>query len=712
MLNVPIDNASSVDFIRQPDSLPTASNELALNFLNTNARSLRPKITSLIDAFNNLDLTFAIITETWFTDGSKLQSESENLLLGHGLGNLTKNRPPGNAGFSHGGVAIIFRDAEINASEIPFQNPERFEVLPVQLTVKGVKQKVIVIGVYMPPGYTVARSKACIQHIKDLILTIKNKLNAPYICLAGDTNQWPIEQALDDYPDMVESSGGPTRGNRTIDRCFTNWPDDIKSTTVLPPVETEVLENTVRRSDHSIVYLESKVPRIAPPNWQTFSVRPYSKEKAARFKEWISRVDWGPVFVASGSNAKTRHFQQILQTGLDECFPTKIIRRKETDLPWFNHIARKKVGKKKAVYKSEGRSPRWWAVANDLERYLEKRQENYLENQRGKFLKPNRVKNFFRNVKSFNSAEKPKTFDVRSLHPGSGDEEVAEEVATFFNKISDEFKPLDPFDIPRTYEGDLPRLSSLEVEKTLRTFKKPASMVEGDIFPSLVGSCSEQLSAPLADIFNTVTASSVWPIAWKKETVTVIPKKKIPQLFADLRNISCTPLFSKLYEGYVLTWALEEITLKNNQFGGVKGCSTAHMVVSIINEMCENCEDYWSGTVLTAIDYAKAFNRVSYQHCLMAFKEKGASSAIIRLLATFLTNQTMSVKIGNVRSVPKPVNGGCPQGSKLGVLLFNTTTDSLENDFLGLAPEAIRTDTPESPPPLASPPPRTNITSS
>ena len=104
------------------------------------------------------------------------------------------------------------------------------------------------------------------------------------------------------------------------------------------------------------------------------------------------------------------------------------------------------------------------------------------------------------------------------------------------------------------------------------------------------------------------------------------------------------------------------------------------MLISLWDEICNNCEDYRAGTVLTAIDYSKAFNRVSYQHCLKAFQKKGASTDIIRLLSTFLTNRTMVVKVGNARSKPKQVNGGCPQGSILGVFLFNVTTDDLEDE--------------------------------
>lgn len=236
-------------------------------------------------------------------------------------------------------------------------------------------------------------------------------------------------------------------------------------------------------------------------------------------------------------------------------------------------------------------------------------------------------------------------------------------------------------------------------------------MVDGDIFPALVRDCASELAVPLADIFNTITRTLVWPVVWKKETVTVIPKKNLPESLADLRNISCTPLFSKVYESYVLTWSLEEIELKNNQFGGVKGCSTAHMLLNIWQEICENCEDYRSGTVLTAIDYAKAFNRVSFQECLKAFKRKGASNQIIRLLGSFLTNRTMSVKMGTARSKPKAVNGGCPQGSKLGVLLFNVTTDDLEDEPITdtsatTLPDAVQFDASASEisPPLASSP--------
>ena len=39
----------------------------------------------------------------------------------------------------------------------------------------------------------------------------------------GDFNQWPVQEALQDFPDITEADVGPTRKDRCIDRVFTNF---------------------------------------------------------------------------------------------------------------------------------------------------------------------------------------------------------------------------------------------------------------------------------------------------------------------------------------------------------------------------------------------------------------------------------------------------------------------------------------------------------
>ena len=110
----------------------------------------------------------------------------------------------------------------------------------------------------------------------------------------------------------------------------------------------------------------------------------------------------------------------------------------------------------------------------------------------------------------------------------------------------------------------------------IRKFRKPKSTVPGDIFPQLVTQFSNLLAIPLTDIYNKILETRVWPVCWKKEYVTIIPKVSSPESLSDLMNISCTLLASKMYESYMFDWLKLEVALRSNQYGGVKGLSTDH----------------------------------------------------------------------------------------------------------------------------------------
>ena len=125
-----------------------------------------------------------------------------------------------------------------------------------------------------------------------------------------------------------------------------------------------------------------------------------------------------------------------------------------------------------------------------------------------------------------------------SLRPGKTDHEVAEDLANYFNRISAEFEPLEASQIPAARDRSLDPLSLHEVAARLKHFRKPKSMVSGDVFPSLVTKFSDFFVMPLTDIYNQIAHSGVWPSLWKTEYVTVIPKVSCPAGFGDLHNIS------------------------------------------------------------------------------------------------------------------------------------------------------------------------------
>ena len=70
--------------------------------MNTNARSLCPKVDSFIDNFNELEASLAVITETWMNPNADLERDLDDLALGAGIGMVVRCRPPAQNGVSYG----------------------------------------------------------------------------------------------------------------------------------------------------------------------------------------------------------------------------------------------------------------------------------------------------------------------------------------------------------------------------------------------------------------------------------------------------------------------------------------------------------------------------------------------------------------------------------------------------------------------------------
>ena len=80
--------------------------------------------------------------------------------------------------------------------------------------------------------------------------------------------------------------------------------------------------------------------------------------------------------------------------------------------------------------------------------------------------------------------------------------------------------------------------------------------------------------------------------------------------------------------------------------------SKAWELVQLLQEILENAEDYRAAAIVTLIDYSKAFNRMSFQLCLELLARNGASSNLLRIVAAFLTDCSMVVKVGSLMSEP------------------------------------------------------------
>ena len=247
-----------------------------INVANTNARSLCPKIDSLIDCFEEMDATIGIITETRLSEGESLERDIYDLAKGAGLGMICLNRQPGQRGVSHGGMAVVHNTSDCTLVKLDLPNPDEFEVLVTLSTIPVYARKLLTVACYLPPNYTVGRSRAALDHIEDVVQTLKSTYKDPFIIVGGDFNQWPMQEALQDFPDITEAAVGPTRKDRCIDGILVNFGQAVEESGTVLPLEPEPgYQGT--KSDHRVAFVRAALPKLQTFEWVTYQYRYYSE---------------------------------------------------------------------------------------------------------------------------------------------------------------------------------------------------------------------------------------------------------------------------------------------------------------------------------------------------------------------------------------------------------------------------------------------------
>ena len=191
-----------------------------MNIINANARSLNKKLGSLIESFDEYDLSVALLTETWFSSGRDLERERLDLEYGENVALITKNRPG-----RGGGVAVAYDTAKMVMKEFKFPGNKYELVCAVGNSTAG-NRKVAAIAVYIPPNQKKNETKKLPDCISDGISKLKSTYDNLMIVIGGDTNNRRLQHILADFPDMQLLDNPPTRSSAVLDETATFHPSN------------------------------------------------------------------------------------------------------------------------------------------------------------------------------------------------------------------------------------------------------------------------------------------------------------------------------------------------------------------------------------------------------------------------------------------------------------------------------------------------------
>lgn len=404
-----------------------------------------------------------------------------------------------------------------------------------------------------------------------------------------------------------------------------------------------------------------------------FRKRKYSEEGAVKFQRLMWQADWDTLDGLDPDTAVTK-MNQIFEDMNDACFPYVEHTIRSCDKPWITRRIKRLIRRKKRAFKRGGKN-------NEFKRKRDKTDQEILMNKvrffskvKDKMLQTRNTRDYYAAIKLLQTEETASRWEITSLFPDLSDMEIATRAADFFNRISREFEPLDP-PLPEDLSHLAPSVNT--ITKKIKDMKKPRSQVEGDLDRRIIMRYPGLVALPLQKIFKSIYSRVTWPTQWKKETVTLLPKNKAPESFAQMRNISCTPFFSKVLESILLDDLRQDIKLSCRQYGGLKGQGVNHMLVEIWEEIHASLENRGAAVNLMAIDFEKAFNRMEHRNCLNSLRNLNGKESTIKLVHAFLYGRSMSVKINSSLSPPLGMPGGAPQGSILACFLFCASIDRM-----------------------------------
>ena len=120
---------------RKPDMI----NDVSLNIALINCRSLKPKVSSLIECFKMNKIAVSLLNETWlYKNDSQMKKVLSDMLLEEKIGIIRKDRDS-----RGGGVAIAYDTTLISLKKMnldSLKNKKKFEIIAARGNLRNYKK--------------------------------------------------------------------------------------------------------------------------------------------------------------------------------------------------------------------------------------------------------------------------------------------------------------------------------------------------------------------------------------------------------------------------------------------------------------------------------------------------------------------------------------------------------------------------------------------
>ena len=197
--------------------------------------------------------------------------------------------------------------------------------------------------------------------------------------------------------------------------------------------------------------------------------------------------------------------------------------------------------------------------------------------------------------------------------------------------------------------------------KKMKDNKSPG--VDG-IPPKLLKEIVDQISTPLANLFNLSLEEGIVPSEWKEANITPLFKKGSRKKPENYRPVSLTSVVCKLLEtlirDHMVEFLVKHKLINTSQHGFLKARSCLTNLLCFLEEITKWVDD-GSPVDVVYLDFQKAFDKVPHQRLLLKLKAHGIGNDVINWIEKWLTHRRQRVIVDGEISNWKSVLSGVPQ---------------------------------------------------